>query len=157
MQCSHVLQDGGVAFGCSRLLALFIAAHNDFEVLIWPVRLAIPMQHTKREIIVNFDRREKGFESRHDRDEEVLFKAHACCNSLAGLCGVERLGLNSAEAESYAKSVALEDLEETDKGDVFHKSRKDFDAKNFAQSYRQIRRQMDELLAADLEQIKAAK
>jgi hypothetical protein len=115
------------------------------------------MEHTKMEIIMNFDRREKGFESRHARDEEVLFQAHACRNSLAGPWAVEKLGLNSAEAEAYAKSVDLEDLEKTGDEDVFRKSRKDFDAKNFAQSYRQIRRQMDKLLAVDLEQIKAAK
>ena len=104
---------------------------------------------------MSMDKREKGFESKFVHDEEVLFKAHARRNKLLGLWAAEKLGFSGAEAEAYAKTVIMADVEEAGDNDVFRKVRADFDAKKVEQSDHQIRRHMDELLAVALEQMKA--
>jgi hypothetical protein len=103
-----------------------------------------------------FDKREEGFEKKFAHDEELRFKANARRNKLLGLWAAEKLGLTGAEAESYAKDVVMADFEKSGEDDVFGKIRKDFDAKNIAQSDHQIRRTMDELMQQAIEQIKAA-
>jgi hypothetical protein len=50
----------------------------------------------------------------------------------------------------------LADFEQAGDDDVFQKIRKDFDAKNVAQSDHQIRRTMVDLMEHAIEQIKAA-
>ena len=69
----------------------------------------------------------------------------------------EKLGLTGAEAEAYAKEVVMADFEESGDDDVFGKLRKDFDAKNVAQSDHQIRRTMDEMMEQAIAQIKAGR
>ena len=103
-----------------------------------------------------FDKREEGFEKKFAHDEELRFKANARRNKLLGLWAAEKLGLTSAEAESYAKDVVMADFEKSGDDDVFSKIRKDFDAKSIAQSDHQIRRTMDELMQQAIKQIKAA-
>jgi hypothetical protein len=107
------------------------------------------------EIDMNLDKREKGFESKFAHDEEVQFKAHARRAKLVGLWAAEKLSLSGAEAEAYAKSMVVADVEEAGIEDLFRKIRADFDAKKVVQSDHQIRRRMDELMAVALEQIKA--
>ncbi len=101
------------------------------------------------------DNREKGFESKFAHDEETLFKANARRAKLVGLWAAEKMGLTGDAAAAYAKTVVAADLEEAGEQDLFRKIRADFDAKKVAQSDHQIHRQMDELLAVALEQIKA--
>jgi hypothetical protein len=106
--------------------------------------------------MTTFDKREEGFENQFAHDEELRFKATARRNKMLGLWAAEKLGLAEAEAEAYAKSIVIADLEPGDH-DMFHKIRADFDAKNVAQSDHQIRRTMDELLARAVTDIKAGK
>jgi len=108
----------------------------------------------ERQTMTTFDKREEGFEKQFAHDEELKFKAMARRNKLMGLWAAEKLGLNGPEAEAYAKEVVMADFEEPGDDDVFRKVRKDFDAKNVAQSDHQIRRTMDELLAQAVTQIK---
>ena len=105
--------------------------------------------------MTTFDKREEGFEKQFAHDEELKFKAMARRNKLLGLWAAEKLGLNGPEAEAYAKEVVMADFEEPGDDDVFRKVRKDFDAKGVDQSDHQIRRTMDELMAAAIAQIKA--
>ncbi len=104
---------------------------------------------------MTMDNREKGFESKFAHDEETLFKANARRAKLVGLWAAEKMGLTGDAAAAYAKTVVTADLEEAGEQDLFRKIRADFDAKKVTQSDHQIRRQMDELLAVALEQIKA--
>ncbi len=104
---------------------------------------------------MTMDNREKGFESKFAHDEETLFKANARRAKLVGLWAAEKMGLTGDAAAAYAKTVVTADLEEAGEQDLFRKIRADFDAKKVAQSDHQIHRQMDELLAVALEQIKA--
>ena len=105
--------------------------------------------------MTTFDKREEGFEKQFAHDEELRFKATARRNKLLGAWAAGKLGLAGPEAEAYAKAVVMADFEEGGADKVFHKVRKDFDAKGIAQSDHQIRRTMDELLAQAVAQIKA--
>jgi len=104
---------------------------------------------------MSMDERQKGFESKFAHDEEMLFKANARRAKLLGQWAAEKMGLSGAEAEAYAKTIVIADLQEAGSEDLFRKVRADFDAKKVDQSDHQIRRHMDELLAVALEQIKA--
>jgi hypothetical protein len=107
--------------------------------------------------MTTFDKREEAFEKQFAHDEELKFKATARRNKMLGLWAAEKLGLSGAEADSYALSVVMYDLEDTSDHDVVHKIRKDFDAKSVAQSDHQIERTMRELTAQAIADIKAGR
>ncbi len=107
--------------------------------------------------MTTFDRREEAFEKQFAHDEELKFKATARRNKMLGLWAAEKLGLSGAEADSYALSVVMYDLEDTSDHDVVHKIRMDFDAKGIAQSDHQIARTMTELTERAIADIKAGR
>jgi hypothetical protein len=107
--------------------------------------------------MTTFDKREEAFEQQFAHDEELRFKATARRNKLLGLWAAEKLGLKGAEADSYALSVVMSEFEETGDHDVMHKIRKDFSAKGVAQSDHQVSREMNELMAKAIADIKAGK
>jgi hypothetical protein len=104
--------------------------------------------------MTTFDKREEGFEQQFAHDEELKFKATARRNKMLGLWAAEKLGLAGAEADSYALSVVMADLEG---GDAAGKIRKDFDAKGVAQSDHQIARTMNDFMARAVADIRAGK
>lgn len=71
--------------------------------------------------MTTFDDREKAFEAKFARDEEMMFRVHARRNRLLGVWAAERMGLDSAETEGYAKSVVQADFEEAGDEDVVRK------------------------------------
>jgi hypothetical protein len=105
--------------------------------------------------MTTFDKREEAFEQHFAHDEELRFKATARRNKLLGLWAAEKLGLASSEANSYALSVVMNDIEGS--RDVAGKIRKDFDAKGVTQSDHQIARVMTELMEKAIADIKAGK
>ena len=107
--------------------------------------------------MTTFDKREEAFEQQFAHDEELRFKATARRNKLLGLWAAEKLGISGAEAESYAKSVVMGDIEAVGTHDVMHKIRKDFAAKGVVQSDHQIGRIMTELMEKAIADIKAGK
>lgn len=107
--------------------------------------------------MTTFDKREEAFEQQFAHDEELRFKATARRNKLLGLWAAEKLGLTGAEADSYALSVVMSAFESTGTPDVMHKIRNDFDAKGVAQSDHQIGRQMSELMAKAIDDVKAGR
>jgi hypothetical protein len=104
-----------------------------------------------------FDKREEGFEKQFAHDEELKFKAIARRNKMLGLWAAERLGLSGAEAENYARSIVLEELEQGGSSAVIAKIRKDLEAKGIVQSEHQISRTMTELTAKAVADIKAGR
>jgi hypothetical protein len=52
-----------------------------------------------------FDERERNFEKKFERDQELAFKAKARRNKLAALWVAERIGLSGAAAETYARGI----------------------------------------------------
>jgi hypothetical protein len=107
--------------------------------------------------MTTFDKREEGFEQQFAHDEELLFKATARRNKLLGLWAAEKLGLSGAEAESYARSVVMSEIEDVGAHDVARKIRNDFDARGVVQSDHQIARVMTELMEKAIADIKAGK
>jgi hypothetical protein len=103
-----------------------------------------------------FDKREDAFEKRFAHDAELRFKATARRDKLLGLWAAEKLGKTGDDAETYAKSVVVADLEEPGDEDVFRKIRQDFDAASVAQSDHQIRRTMDEFMSRAVAEIKVS-
>jgi hypothetical protein len=123
-------------------------------------KAADDLRHSKPfrgEGMTTFDKREEAFEKQFAHDEELKFKATARRNKLLGLWAAEKLGLKSAEADSYALSIVMSDFEEDTDHDVARKIRKDFDAKGVNQSDHQISRTMTELMAKAVADIKAGR
>ncbi len=101
----------------------------------------------------DFDDRKDAQESKFAHDAALRFKAEARRNKLLGEWAAGLMGLDGEEAEAYAKSVIMADLEEAGDEDVFRKLRKDFDEAGIEQSDHQIRRHMDEMLSLAVDQI----
>jgi len=110
-----------------------------------------------RKVMTTFDKREEAFEQQFAHDEELRFKATARRNKLIGLWAAEKLGLTGAEAESYAKSVVIGDIETVGAHDVTRKIREDFAAKNVVVSDHQLSRTMTELMEKAIAEVKAGK
>lgn len=68
-----------------------------------------------------FDEREKAFETKFARDEEVQFKITARRNRLVGEWAAEQMGLTAEESDAYAKAVVQADFEEAGDEDVIRK------------------------------------
>ncbi|HVM22677.1 MAG TPA: DUF1476 domain-containing protein [Sphingomicrobium sp.] len=68
-----------------------------------------------------FDDRERAFETKYARDEEMQFRITARRNRLLGEWAARQMGLSDAETESYAKDVVRADFEEAGDQDVIRK------------------------------------
>ncbi len=68
-----------------------------------------------------FNDRERAFEAKYARDEEMQFRIIARRNRLLGQWAARKMGLTEAEAESYAKDVIRSDFEEAGEHDVVRK------------------------------------
>ena len=107
--------------------------------------------------MTTFDDRKDAFEKKFAHDEELRFKATARRNKLLGLWAAAQLGKSGADAEAYAKSVVMADFEEAGDDDVLRKVRKDFEDAGRAGSETEIRRQMVELMARAVDEIRAGR
>ena len=68
--------------------------------------------------IAVFDNREKAFEIKFARDEELKFRTTARRNKLLGLWAAGKLGMGEPEAADYARTVVLADLNRVGGRDV---------------------------------------
>ena len=68
-----------------------------------------------------FDDRERAFEAKYARDEEMQFRITARRNRLLGQWAARMMGLSEAEADAYAKDVVRADFEEAGEHDVIRK------------------------------------
>ena len=71
--------------------------------------------------MTTFDDRERAFEAKYARDEEMQFRITARRNKLLGQWAAAKMGLNPAETDAYAKSVVQADFEEAGDDDVIRK------------------------------------
>lgn len=71
--------------------------------------------------MTTFDDRERAFETKFARDEEMLFRITARRNRLLGQWAAEKMGLTAAETDAYAKAVVQADFEEAGDEDVVRK------------------------------------
>ncbi len=93
--------------------------------------------------MTTFDERENAFEAKFAHDEEMQFKAQARCNKLLGLWAAAKLGKTGSDANDYAKTVVIADMEEAGHEDVVRKVSADLGSLS---SDDEIRAKMAELL-----------
>jgi len=93
-----------------------------------------------------FDDRERSQEKKFVMDAEKEFKAEARRNKLLGHWVGKLLDMDDDEAEKYALSVIISDMEESGDDDVFRKLRKDLTEANIDISDEAIRAKMAECL-----------
>ncbi|MBA2918437.1 DUF1476 family protein [Sphingomonas sp. MAH-20] len=71
--------------------------------------------------MTTFDDRERAFETKFARDEEMQFRITARRNRLLGEWAAAQMGLTAAETDAYAKAVVQADFEEAGDEDVVRK------------------------------------
>ena len=96
--------------------------------------------------MTNFKDREKGFEAKFKKDQELQFKVMARRNKLLGLWAAGKLGMDAEAAAAYAKEVVVADFDEPGDKDVLRKIVKDFSNKGIDASEHGVRREMDRFL-----------
>lgn len=113
----------------------------------------MPEEPVWEHLMATFDEREKGFEKKFEKDQELQFKAQARRNRLLGQWAAELMGMKGESADAYAKEVVKADFEKPGEDDVFDKIMADFKSKGVGQSEHQVRRKMGELLDVAKHQI----
>ncbi len=93
-----------------------------------------------------FDDRKRAQEKKFELDQELEFKAQARRAKLVGQWAAGLMGLSGQDADDYAKSVVVADLEEAGSEDLFRKIRADLDMHAVQLSDHQIRTKMEEAL-----------
>ncbi|HJS79968.1 MAG TPA: DUF1476 domain-containing protein [Vitreimonas sp.] len=101
-----------------------------------------------------FDDRRRGQETKFQLDQELEFRAQARRAKLVGLWAAGLMGLSGEEADGYAKTVVIADLEEAGTEDLFRKIRADLDQAAVQLSDHQIRAKMDEALEEARESVR---
>ncbi len=71
--------------------------------------------------MTTFDDRERAFETKFARDEEMAFRVTARRNKLLGHWAAELMKLTPEETEGYARAVVQADFEESGDEDVIRK------------------------------------
>ncbi len=94
-----------------------------------------------------FDEREKAFENKFKRDQELQFKVKARRNKLLGQWVAGKTGLAGAEADAYAKEVVAADFEKPGDDDVVQKVMADLGAKGVTVTEAEVKREMERLEA----------
>ena len=92
-----------------------------------------------------FTEREKSFEKKFARDEELQFKIAARRNKYLGQWASQKLGYNLEQEKEYIQSVIKADFQEAGDEDVFRKIKEDLKDQNVTDQ--DIRKKMDELNA----------
>ena len=93
-----------------------------------------------------FNEREKSFEKKFVRDEELQFKVNAKRNKYLGEWAAEKLGKSSTDKDAYVQEVIKSDFTEPGDEDVFRKIQGDFKKASISISDSEIREQMSSLL-----------
>ena len=96
--------------------------------------------------MTSFDEREKSFEKKFEKDQELQFKVNARRNKLLGLWAAGLMGKSGADAEAYAKEVVLADFEKPGDSDVVAKLVKDLAAAGKPTEEHTVRKQAERLL-----------
>jgi len=106
----------------------------------------IVMTDTLREI-------EKAHEAKFKLDGELRFKAQCRRDKLLGLWAAEHLGMTSAQADAYAKSLVRLGLDEGGGGNVLGKVMADFEKMGVKLSQTDVTTAAEKLYATALEQL----
>ena len=101
-----------------------------------------------------FDEREKSFEKKFAKDQELEFKVAAKSNKYLGEWVSSKLAKNEEDKKKYIQEIIKADLEEAGSEDVFRKIKKDFETASISIEESEIRKQMEKALARAKEDFK---
>ena len=101
-----------------------------------------------------FTEREKGFEKKFVRDEELQFKIQARSNKYLAEFVSKKLDKSEDEKQKYIQAIIKADMEEAGTEDVFRKIKKDFREASVSIEDREIREQMEKALLRAKEDFK---
>jgi len=101
-----------------------------------------------------FNEREKGFEKKFARDEELQFKIQARSNKYIAEFFSEKLGKTEEEKKKYLQEIIKADMEEAGNEDVFRKIKTDFQKTSIDIEDKQIREQIEKALSRAQEEFK---
>ena len=96
--------------------------------------------------MTTFDDRERAFETKFARDEEMAFRVTARRNKLLGSWAAELMKLTPEEAEAYSRSVVHAEFEEAGDEDVVRKLLGDLTAAGVDVDDATVRRSLEERL-----------
>lgn len=94
--------------------------------------------------MTSFRDREKGFETKFARDQDMTFRVTARRNRLVGEWAAGLMGLTDEEAEAYGKAVVQADFEEAGDEDVIRKLMGDLTSADVEIDDMTIRSMLDE-------------
>ena len=94
--------------------------------------------------MTSFDDRERAFETKFARDEEMAFRIVARRNRLVGQWAAGLMKLTPEETDAYAKAVVQADFEEAGDEDVVRKVMGDLTAAGVDMDEGGVRRALDE-------------
>ena len=95
--------------------------------------------------MTTFDDREKAFEAKFARDEELQFRIAARRNRLLGEWAANLMGLTPEERDAYAKAVVQADVDEAGDEDVLRKVLGDLTSAGVTADEAMVRGAMTEL------------
>ena len=102
-----------------------------------------------------FDERERAEEARFAIDQALRFKAMVRRDTLLGLWAADLLGKTGDAAARYARDMVKSDIEAHGGDVVFQRVRGDFKQAALRVTDRQIQRQMQDLMAVALRDVRA--
>ena len=101
-----------------------------------------------------FDEREKSFEKKFVKDQELQFKVEARSNKYLGEWVSTKLGKNKDDKQNYIQEIIKADMEEAGSEDVFRKVKRDFKSSAINIDDSEIRNQMEKALLRAKEDFK---
>jgi hypothetical protein len=93
-----------------------------------------------------FSEREKGFEKKFVKDEELQFKVQARSNKYIAEFVLKKLNKSEDEKQKYIQEIIKADMEEAGNEDVFRKIKKDFQEASFNIEDSEIRDEIEKAL-----------
>ena len=101
-----------------------------------------------------FDEREKSFEKKFAKDQELQFKVAARSNKYLAEFVCSKLGKSKDEQQAYTQEIIKADMEEVGKEDVFRKIKKDFQEASISIDDSEIRDQIEKAFSRAKEDFK---
>lgn len=103
--------------------------------------------------MTSFDDREHAFEGKYAHEEKMDFAVEARCSKLFGLWVAAKIGLEDADARTYAASMVEANLDEAGFADVLRKARADLDEKGVEISDHMLEVELDKALSEARRQV----
>ena len=93
--------------------------------------------------MTTFDDRERAFETKYARDQEMQFRITSRRNRLLGQWAAKKMGYSDEQAETYAREVIRADFQEAGDEDIVRKLVADLTAAGVAIDEAEVRAQID--------------